>query len=449
MNQLSANPRSQLHALTPYGQGTPEIESLVSYFCRLAASHSVSTFTLSRTIAKHFQHEVIPSFDWHHRQISGIRESALTWSAALSALTSVQDLDGLTFLPWRDVISQNGLSIVTRGQFCPACFAEDVASGRSPYFRLAWESAEVSVCARHGQPLSQHCPGCGKDNIRHAAAFVVPGWCTHCGEFLGKKAEVPSQTVIEPGALWRARQVGDLLAAQASLSSAPNQEALTTTITQLIAEMDNGQSAAFARRIGIGKSTIHHWLKTGGTPTLEISLKIAAQCGLSLRHLLTGELSGWRPPANNDQLVLTLPNLTSEVRRSPRTLDWQHVEAQLHAFLEMPTPISVLEAARRLDVEARQLYLRANRVTRQLGERWKDYVRRRQQASVANASPYLEAACLEIWAEGKAVTRREIAARVPAEILSPVANLLNVLKDVHAYLRSSGEVAESTASDSD
>src|SRR5690606_1003135 len=146
MNGVTANPRSVLHALPPYGCGTPQVESLVSYFCRLAASHSVSTLTLSRTIAERFGHEVLPNFDWHQRQIAGLRESAFTWSAALSALTSIQGLDMLTFLPWRDVISQNGLSMVSRGQFCPECFAHDRNSGNAPYFRLAWESAEVTVC---------------------------------------------------------------------------------------------------------------------------------------------------------------------------------------------------------------------------------------------------------------------------------------------------------------
>ncbi|HCY63157.1 MAG TPA: hypothetical protein DHV59_10070 [Oxalobacteraceae bacterium] len=120
---------------------------------------------------------------------------------------------------------------------------------------------------------------------------------------------------------------------------------------------------------------------------------------------------------------------------------------QLQAFLALPTPISVLEAARRLDVEARQLYLRANRTTRQLGERWKAYLRRRQEASVVKTWPYLEAACLEIWAEGKAVTRREIAAWIPAEILAPMAHLLNVLKDVQTHLHNPGLVEEAMATD--
>lgn len=445
MSQQPANPRSILHALTPYCEGTPEVESLLSYFCRLATSHSVSTLTLSRSIAEHFQHETSPIFDWRQLQISGIRESALTWSAALSALTSIQGLDGLTFLPWRDVISQNGLSIVTRGQFCPACFAEDVKSGKSPYFRLAWESAEVSVCLRHGQQLIQHCPCCGRDNIRHAAAFVVLGWCTHCGASLGQQAESASQTAIEPAALWKARQIGDLLASQSSLTSPPNRDALVSAIEQIITEMDNGQYAAFARRIDAGKSTVHHWLRKDGTPTLEVSLKIAAQCGISLKQLLIGDLANWLPPAPERQLVLTLLQTTPKPRSAPRTIDWDYIESQLQTFLKLPTPISVLEAARQLDVEARQLYLRSNRTTRQLGVRWKTYLKRRQQAAVARAWPYLEAACLEIMEEGKAVTRREITARLPAEILSPVAHLLDVLKDVQAHLQNLGSIAENSA----
>jgi phage terminase large subunit-like protein len=100
----------------------------------------------------------------------------------------------------------------------------------------------------------------------------------------------------------------------------------------------------------------------------------------------------------------------------------------------LPTPISVAEAGRRLDIETRQLYLRANRTTRQLGERWKTYIRRRQEAHVVAAWPYLEQACVDILSEGKTVTRREIVARVPASVLSPLSGLLQILKEVQAHL---------------
>ncbi|RBA25654.1 helix-turn-helix domain-containing protein [Herminiimonas fonticola] len=439
MSQIQRNPRSTLHALIPYGKGTSEVESLVSYFCRLAASHSVSTLVLSRTIAEHFEQIVAAGFDWHERQIAGIRESAFTWSAGLSALTSVQGLDRLTFLPWREVISQNGLSIVKRGQFCSACFAEDIECGRQPYFRLAWESAEVSVCSKHGQRLTRHCQHCGKDNVRHAAAFVVPGWCTHCGVPLAKAKEYQADVAIEPDELWRARQVGELLASQESITAEVSRNTYLAGITRIITELHKGHSASFARRIGIAKSTVHHWFKGDGTPTLAISMKIAAHHGTSLKQLLTGDLSDWQPPMIQKQLVLQLSSAVPKPHKTPREIDWLEIEKQLSTFLLLPTPISVLEAARRLDLEARQLYLRANKTTRQLGERWKTYLKRRQESKVIAAWPYLEVACLDLWAEGKAVTRREIVARVPEEILSPVANLLNVLKEVQAHLQRTGE----------
>lgn len=433
--KATKNPRSVLHALQPIGQGTPEVESLLSYFCRLAVSHSTSTLSLSRTVAELFQLDIARNFDWHERQLAGIRESALTWSSALSALTTVPGLDELTFLTWKEVISQNGLSMVTKGQFCPACLAEDRASGRAPYFRLAWESKVVSVCHRHGVRLSRHCPSCGKDNVRHAASFVVPGWCTKCGEFLGCHDHVHSEGQgIEPAELWKARQVGELLAAQRHLRQPPQRQGLIDAINYITTEMDGGRSATFAGRVGIAKSTVHHWLQGDGTPTLELSLRIAAQSGISLTRLLQGDIEGWQAPAQGQQLALMLLHPEPKRRAPAREIDWEDVERQLQGFLLLPTPIPVLEAARRLEVEARQLYLRANRTTRLLGERWKCYLKRRQQANIENAIPHLEEVGRELLSEGRAVTRREIAARVPAEVLSSVPRLFNVLQEVQARL---------------
>jgi hypothetical protein len=95
------------------------------------------------------------------------------------------------------------------------------------------------------------------------------------------------------------------------------------------------------------KSTVHHWLKEGGTPSLEISLKIAAHYGLSLKQLLTGELSQWQPPVLDEQLAFELLSSNQTPRNAPRTIDWTSIEEKLVAFLSLPKPISVLEAARR------------------------------------------------------------------------------------------------------
>lgn len=165
--------------------------------------------------------------------------------------------------------------------------------------------------------------------------------------------------------------------------------------------MDGGRASTFATRVGIAKSTVHHWLQEEGIPTLDLSLRIAAQCGIGLSKLLQADLRDWKAPQLGQQLALHLP-LHDVKRRAPaRALDWEHIERELQAMLKLPTPISVLEAARHLDVEARQLYLRANRTTRQLGERWKDYLARRRQANVENAMPHLQSVGRELLAEGK------------------------------------------------
>jgi len=427
------NPRSALHALEPIGRGTAEVESLLSYFCRLAVSHSTSTLSLSRAVARRFEHDVEEQFDWYHRQLSGMGEAALTWSSALSALTSVPSLDRLTFLPWKDVIAQNGLPIVGKGQFCPECLAEDLASGRTPYFRLAWESKSVTVCNKHRSRLTQHCPSCRKDNVRHAASLVVPGWCTKCGAFLGSGTR-DHFAAIEPAELWRARQMGELLAAQDQMDVLPQREVLIDAVRHIIEEMDGGQSARFAKRVGVAKATIHYWLQTEKTPTLEASLMVASQSGISLAKLLTGDMDGWKAPSAGQQLALALFKPEPRRRIPRRDLDWGEIEHQLQRFLLLPTPISVREAARQLEVEPRQLYLNANQTARQLGERYMAYRKRRREANLNAAMPHLEAAGREVLLEGKALNLREMSARVPPKVLSRVQGLFDVLRDVQANI---------------
>lgn len=428
---LAINPRSVLHALEPIGLGTGEVESLLSYLCRLAVSHSTSTLSLSRAVAQHFEHEVEEEFDWYHRSLSGIGESALTWSSALSALTSVSRLDRLTFLPWKEVIAQNGLPIVSKGQFCPQCFADDHNSGRTPYFRLAWESKSVSVCNVHRCRLTQHCPCCGKDNVRHAASLVVPGWCTKCGAFLGGEPHFrDTQPAVTPVELWRARQISDLLKAQDKLQAQPQRQVLVESISHIIGEMDGGKSAHFAKRLGISKSTIHYWLQTDNTPTLEASLRVASQSGISLLKLLSGDLFGWNAPSEGQQLALALLKPVTQQRAQRREIDWREVELQLQRCLLEPAPISVREVSRRLGIEPRQLYLNFNQMTRQIAERWKAYRKRVRDERVEAAMPHIESAARSVLSTGKSLNLREVTSRVQPDVLSGVHGLFRVLREV-------------------
>lgn len=436
MMTIHNNPRSVLHALQPLGVGTSAVESLTSYLCRLAVSYSTSTHALARKVAEMSELDVYKQFDWHQRQLSGHREAALTWSSALSSLTSVPRLDALTFLSLKDVIAQNGLRISSKGQYCPVCFTEDALSGRTPYFRLAWEPCSVGVCLRHGVPLQASCSSCGSENIRHAAAFVRPGWCTKCGAFLGAQAKHPHAHTIQPEQLWVARQVNELLATQGQPGTELHREGLIDALDHIIEKMDGGRASTFASRIGLAKSTVHHWLQDDGKPTLDMSLRVASQCGISLVKLLRGDLAGWVAPLPGQQLALEF-SLPLSTRRAPaRKLDWEDIEMRLRAILDQPVAVPVLEAAKLLGVEARQLYLHCNRTTRLLGVRWKKEVDGRRQRHVNSAMPHLERVGRDLLEEGRAVTRREVAARLPQKLLAPVPQLYGVLRDLQTRLLS-------------
>lgn len=42
-----------------------------------------------------------------------------------------------------------------RNAYCPLCFYQDLAKGRTPYFRMDWMAVFVSICWEHGTPLME------------------------------------------------------------------------------------------------------------------------------------------------------------------------------------------------------------------------------------------------------------------------------------------------------
>ncbi|SDC56988.1 TniQ family protein [Paraburkholderia lycopersici] len=424
MSGAPTNPRSELHALEPIGLGTPAVESLLSYLCRLAVSHSVSMVALSRKVASTMGWEISGRDDWSLANICGMGDAANNWSAALSAMTGVERLDNLTLLPWRDVVSQLGLTNRS-SRWCRDCFAQDKADGRLPYFRLAWTVNEVTGCPEHKTELVNTCPDCGRTEGRRKSAYVVPGWCSHCGAFLGAGGE---RAVATPEALWKANQVGAMLAMQPTLAHAPEQDVLRSTIQHLITRLDNGKSAHFAERIGLNRATVHHWMKSGGCPGLSGHLRIASQTGLSLPKVLTGDISGWTPvSASVHQLALLFPE--HGTRSTPRTLDCDKVRTEMTAMARLPTPISVAEVARRLDINLHGLYRNANREARVLSERWKQYMKRKGEQSIEQARSIVEAACLGMVADGQAVNLRSLKTRLTPEEFGKVQGAVYLLQE--------------------
>lgn len=357
------NPRSTLHALVPMGQGTGDIESLASYFCRLAHSHSMTARNLAAWVLTHYEHPIPDDYKWFRRSFSGMSQEAEQWAVWLAELTGVPHLDQLTLSPWRHLMAGSGLTPVS-DRWCPCCLAEDRAGQKAPYLRLVWDLAPATVCARHKVELVSTCPHCNKSNVRNRAAAVVPGFCTACGGFLGDVDAIPAT----PEAIWVARQLGQMLSTPPRVAA----EGVAMLLETVIERMADGNVAAFAKRLGLSKSGVWYWVRKGGLPTLPAWLAISLHGGIGMEQLYSGTLSGWQPP--REPLQLSMPLLASPRKGIPsRVLDWDAIRTQLRELLKEEPPVPLAEACERVGVSHTRLYMNATVETRAIADRFRRY----------------------------------------------------------------------------
>lgn len=422
---MKSLPRSILHALEPIGLGTDASESLLSYFCRLAVSHAVSTDDLARFVVNQVKHDIRGDFEWRQRNLSGVGEAARNWAAWLSALTGVEHLDLMTLSNWSEVLPGRGLT-PGRSHWCPQCLTDDREAGHAPYFRLSWEVGPVQACHRHKLALVDTCPHCGKHSVRHDTGIVVPGWCTRCGGFLGEAKAPPAS----PRQLWVARQVEDWIAKQTASTGGAAAGAVPDTVNKLILELDGGHYAPFAKRLGVAKSTVHGWLRNGSLPSLDAYLAMAAHTGLNLDRVIRGDVADWKSSATDIQLAMDFSLAgPSDKRPAARTLDWTRIRAELDSFLKLPEPISVAEAGRRLGIDDRHLYLRANAQARALGERWKHFLARRKSSNREIVLAHVRDALPDILDAGMPFNLTSVRQVVPAPVLNSVEDAFSLIRE--------------------
>lgn len=449
--------RSKLHHLQPLGLGTGDVESLTSYFCRLSNSHSCSTHDLAAFVMTNSQTQRWPQyanenprprFIWHERAIAGICDAAQTWSAALSELTGVERLDRLTLLPLQGLIVAKSL-MAQQARWCPECLAQDLAEGRAVYFRLGWDIGANKVCHHHHTVLVAHCPMCERSRVRHSSHCVVPGWCCHCGSFLGTpKASLQTQKVNvsalgpppteEPTELrlllQRAGQIDQLLTHTSANQPTgnkfePDLQKMHKSIEFLIEKMDFGVAAHFAKRVGIGKPCLHGWRKNKSAITLEGALQVGSYTGMDLASFFEGQTQKWVKPDVLEQLTLELQHPPRLAGRCPRVHDWPAIRLKLKSYLKSIEPLSVTQIGHELDIDDRLLYLHANDVARQLAQRQLTYRERHFKVEIAHATEKVRQACCVLSGQGIGISPAALEALVPRQVMNVIPNLYTVLTE--------------------
>ncbi len=253
--------------------------------------------------------------------------------------------------------------------------------------------------------------------------------------FMGQ--DTPAQELDE-FELWKAQQIAQLVELQQSTEFSNDKEALLESIAKVIEQTCSGKYAGLAKHLGIAKSTICGWLQEKRVPSADTSLRIARFAQVDWATLLMGIPDALELPELTPQLSLPF-DFTARPKwtRQPQPHDWSHVEQQLQAILKQPMPVSVTHAASVVRIPARMLYMYCNTTARKIGQRWLEHLQRRQLSHVVTAWPHLEKACRWLLDNGIAPNMREVEKLVPAEILSPISNTWDAIREVRQYIESS------------
>lgn len=311
INEFSVNTeRSILFHLEPIGIGTPFVESLTGYISRLSMRHGMSTGKLfssfvSPELNKMYLFVIAENggsgFYEKSSMINGIGDGARDCVKAIGYLTKRPDIAYTTLIPWSTVIPRRGLIRVDR-VWCPECYHDWQIDGHELYVYdpLIWSLQAVKICPIHQIKLVDICPNCGKKQ-RLLDRTTIPGFCSKCGNWLGKKQTV--HLPIEEIELKIALKAGEMLAASNAIT--PIQDALVDFFEKCVELIANGNAAQFANIVGVPKSTYFGWHRGKNLSPLREFLSICSLLNVSPVKILTGQEYNLKSPSLvvNRQLV--------------------------------------------------------------------------------------------------------------------------------------------------
>lgn len=182
--------------------GTPYTECLSSYLQRLAQHHHLRPWQL-------YNHELVPliknqeyllSIDTNKTAIrqtflsgkttpsnlsvvNGIKHMTKAIVAAVEQLTNRDDLRCLTLVTWLGVWRSYNCPLKYFCAWCPHCYQVWKEQEEAIYLPLLWLFKEVRFCPIHHTLLESFCPYCRQPMLN----FCQPGYCSHCGQWLGYK----------------------------------------------------------------------------------------------------------------------------------------------------------------------------------------------------------------------------------------------------------------------
>lgn len=406
-------PRSQLFQLAPRGLQTPFVESLSSYMCRLAHEHHVYPGTLihriiAPLIAKPYlvtgRSSSISGFLRFAAPINGNGIMAQDWVRAITALTLRHDLRHLTLLAWSEALSERGLLKKTR-QWCPACYAAWKAEREPLYEPLLWMIEGVNACPEHRCTLETLCPRC-QQGSPWLAWQGRPGYCALCGAWLGRETPTLGGAVGQEQ-VQIAEWVGALVAYASTTTSAVPRAIFTSALANLANRSMQGNLAAFARLVGLPKTTLWELASGDFPPQLPMLLHLCRHLQISLLDLLIWEgvhLSSAPIPRSSPG--------KRPIPRTRRAFEVDQIRHQLEALLADTTsePRSLRAVARHLGYPPKTLDTHLHELCQAITRRYQAYRSAKGVERVATLHQKICTAARELHAQDITLTYRHVGA---------------------------------------
>lgn len=274
--------RSILAPLHLHGLGTPLVESLVSYFCRLADVHQVTPKQLAKVLcndAAYLRTDGLPqlrSIDLYPLVFCAHSGRTAVLAQRLERLTGADRLAYGTLLRLRGILSRNQSgSCVGRRRWCPICYAQHEDILVEP---LAWWIPQITHCPMHGARLIDRCTRCGSHQ-RDWRVGAARKLCIKCGFALKVRDSI--RNVRTPWEVWCQSQmlrVLEHIATPASEDISP--DAVKTFIKKVIpissavgCRTPLGREIQKLRAQGNRWSTIFEMAALWGTTPLDILVR--------------------------------------------------------------------------------------------------------------------------------------------------------------------------------
>lgn len=185
------------------------VESLASYVLRLASTHDVSPFRLSRLLSEYWTLRGTrkPHVNLDYLLLCSYSPSTAHMVEILESLTGQSNLSQGTLLPLAKCLTSNFSGcIATHRRWCPKCYRDSDGFAMEP---LAWGMSLITWCPVHDAELQSQCGWCGTRQ-RYFRRTEHRASCHTCGRSLSK-ARAEDDKLRTPWNVWCQQQMLDLL----------------------------------------------------------------------------------------------------------------------------------------------------------------------------------------------------------------------------------------------